>query len=330
MSVVVGPDGQRRIVFIGINAGFSQRHLLALAATHGVLAVIETVMTLSPLKRLKRVFRPSLLARAARVADAGFHEIGHRDKAALSRLLRRLEPDLVVVAGMGWLLDRDALAIPRLGTVNVHPTLLPSYRGANPIFWQLFDGVAESGVSAHLVDPYEDRGPIVRQANFPVPPGTTLAEFLAQQIEIGPPLLVAAVRDLLAGTAQPIPQPAASPTRRAVRLHAADPALTAWADWDLERAWRVLRGVGPLLGCPPPLWRDLGRLAYVTAKSAQPSWLPPGHIGRDAKGLFLAHPQGRLYLRYRWLPRAWLLALRLRGAPANGITTAEKLAGPAW
>ncbi len=93
--------------------------------------------------------------------------------------------------------------------------------------------------------------------------------------------------DVLAGTAQPIPQPTASPTRRAVRLHAADPALTAWADWDLERAWRVLRGVGPLLGCPPPHWRDLGRLAYVTSKSAQPSWLPPGHIGRDTKGLFL-------------------------------------------
>ena len=130
---------------------------------------------------------------------------------ALHRLLRELAPDLVVVAGMGWLLDRDALAVPRLGTLNVHPALLPAYRGAEPTFWQLFDAVAESGVTVHRVEPGEDRGPILRQQRFAVPPGTGLAQFIARQMVVGPPLLLAAVADTLEGRARPVAQPVAKP-----------------------------------------------------------------------------------------------------------------------
>ena len=167
-----------RIVFIGINALFSACHLRPLAEAHQVVAVIETIRPPSLAKRIERRLFPSRLQTCARRAGASFHEVLHRDNAALHRLLRELAPDLVVVAGMGWLLDRDALAVPRLGTLNVHPALLPAYRGAEPTFWQLFDAVAESGMTVHQIDPFEDRGPIVRQQRFPVAPGTGLAEYL--------------------------------------------------------------------------------------------------------------------------------------------------------
>jgi hypothetical protein len=55
--------------------------------------------------------------------------------------------------------------------------------------------------------------------------------------------------------------------------------------------------------------------------------VPPGRIGRDALGSFLAHPQGRIDLRWRWRPRAWLLALRRNGSPAGGAIGLETAAG---
>jgi hypothetical protein len=72
--------------------------------------------------------------------------------------------------------------------------------------------------------------------------------FLALAVATGPPLLVEAVEALLRGTAVPVPQPDASPTRRSRRLR--DRHLVAWESWSLERTWRVLRGIGPILGWP--------------------------------------------------------------------------------
>jgi hypothetical protein len=68
-------------------------------------------------------------------------------------------------------------------------------------------------------------------------------------------------------------------------------------------------------------------LAFVTGSSPEPSGMPPGRVGRDGRGWFLAHPQGRLRIRWRCLPRAWLLALRRRGAPAAGVIAIERSAG---
>lgn len=318
----------QRIVMIGINALFSTRHATALAGSFGLAAIVETRHPPSRLKRLERRLIPSKLAVCARQAGASFHEIAHRDDAALNRLLGELAPDLVVVVGMGWLLRSETLAIPRLGTLNLHPALLPAYRGAEPTFWQLYDGVAESGVTAHQVDRHEDRGFIIRQQAFPVPAGSSLADLLALQYLHGPPTLVAAVRDVLTGQARPVPQPARSPTRRAVRLRTPDPSLSDWKSWHLERAWRVLAGVGPLLDCPPSRWWHLGWQARIVGGSAEPHRVEPGRIGRDREGWFLAHPHGRLRLRFRWSPRAWLLALRRRGAPAFGVIAGETAANP--
>jgi methionyl-tRNA formyltransferase len=315
-----------RILFVGINSVFSAAHLMALGRAHGVAAVVETVATLGRLKRLERRLAPSRLKALARELGAPFLEVRHKDDAALARVLRAARPDLVVVVGIGWLLDEAALAVPRLGTLNVHPALLPAYRGAAPVFWQLFDGVAESGVTVHLVDPAEDHGPILRQRAFPLPPGAGSAEFLARALEVGPPSLLEAVDGLLRGTIRPVPQPEASPTRRARRLRPADRHLIAWDEWSLERTWRVLRGVGPILGWPEPRWRDLGWMPVIGGMTPGSSGLPAGCEGRDAAGPFLAHPGGKIRFRRRWAPRAWLAAVRRGGAPASGVIATEKAA----
>ena len=228
---------------------------------------------------------------------------------------------------MGWLLSSEALAIseawhperppfsaPRLprrrADILAAPRRRPRERPHRP------SGRRRRG---H----WSDRRP----SAVPCATGATLADFLALQLAHGPPLLAAAVREVLTGTARPVSQPRASPTRRARRFVAGDPVMTEWLELDLHEACRMLRGVGPVLNCPSPSWRAMGHLAVVTGSSFEPSGMPSGRVGRDGRGWFLAHPQGRLYLRWRWLPRAWLLALRRRGAPATGIIAIETAAG---
>ena len=77
------------------------------------------------------------------------------------KTLKHLAPDLIVVAAFGQLLPQTVLDIPPCGTINLHPSLLPKYRGAAPIQWALINGEAETGVTLMLLDAGEDTGDII-------------------------------------------------------------------------------------------------------------------------------------------------------------------------
>ncbi|MGQ9746977.1 MAG: methionyl-tRNA formyltransferase [Candidatus Caldatribacteriaceae bacterium] len=77
--------------------------------------------------------------------------------------LRKLSPEVIVVAAYGQILKRDILSLSPLGCVNVHASVLPRYRGPNPIRWALLEGETESGVSVMLMDEGVDTGPILGQ-----------------------------------------------------------------------------------------------------------------------------------------------------------------------
>ena len=76
-----------------------------------------------------------------------------------------LSPDLMVVYSMAELLPRNVFGIPRLGTINLHPSLLPAYRGPDPLLWQylLFD--RDHGITIHHIDSGKDTGGIIAQRN---------------------------------------------------------------------------------------------------------------------------------------------------------------------
>ena len=78
-------------------------------------------------------------------------------------MLREAEPDVVVSAYFTQIIKSDLLNMPRLGCINVHPALLPQYRGSHPIFWALADGKTVTGVTVHLMDAGVDTGPIIAQ-----------------------------------------------------------------------------------------------------------------------------------------------------------------------
>jgi methionyl-tRNA formyltransferase len=85
-----------------------------------------------------------------------------RDRIA--PLLRSLEPDLVLCLGFPWKIPPEALAVPPLGVVNSHPSLLPRYRGPIPVGWAIRNGETEVGLTFHRMAPDLDTGPILAQA----------------------------------------------------------------------------------------------------------------------------------------------------------------------
>ena len=96
-----------------------------------------------------------------------------------------LAPDVVVVASYGQFLRAPLLAVPRLGTINVHPSLLPKYRGASPIQWALANGDTVTGVSVLRVTPRMDAGDILAQEPAAILPDDTFCTLEPRLAKLG-------------------------------------------------------------------------------------------------------------------------------------------------
>jgi methionyl-tRNA formyltransferase len=120
--------------------------------------------------------------------------------------LEKLAADVFVVVAYGQILSPEILAMPRLGCVNVHASLLPQYRGAAPIQWSLYDGVSETGLTTMLMDEGMDTGPMLLKAKTPVELLEN-ADLLARNLSnMGGELLVETLLKLERDRIKPIPQ----------------------------------------------------------------------------------------------------------------------------
>ena len=113
--------------------------------------------------------------------------------------LRALAPDLCVTAAFGQILSQEVLDIPKIGTVNVHSSLLPKYRGSAPINWAVMEGETVTGVTTMMTDNGLDTGDILLKREVPILPGETAEELTLRLAPIGAELLIETVRRLEAG-----------------------------------------------------------------------------------------------------------------------------------
>jgi len=115
-------------------------------------------------------------------------------RSTIAPLLASVQPDLVVCMGFPWKIPPDALAAPRLGWLNGHPSLLPQHRGPLPVAWAIREGADEIGITFHRMDADLDTGPILSQRRIPLgelePPdvfyprmGQVVGEALAEALE---------------------------------------------------------------------------------------------------------------------------------------------------
>ncbi len=148
--------------------------------------------------------------------------------------------DLLLVTCYPQRLERAVWTMPRLDCVNLHPSLLPAYRGPAPLFWQLRSGETEVGVTLHRVDERIDAGDIVCQSRVPLPRGAGARTLNRRLAAAGARLFRAALQDYAGGAVRSV--------RQDERLASYFPRPTASdyevsADWPAERAFNFLRGV---------------------------------------------------------------------------------------
>ncbi|HLJ80583.1 MAG TPA: methionyl-tRNA formyltransferase, partial [Ktedonobacterales bacterium] len=122
--------------------------------------------------------------------------------------LTAFAPDVICVACFSRRIPSAILRAPRLGCLNVHPSLLPANRGSDPLFWTFRNGDAETGVTIHVMDEGLDSGPIVAQRTIPVAEGISKSELEHICAAVGGELLVEALRGLAEGRLTPQPQDA--------------------------------------------------------------------------------------------------------------------------
>ena len=128
-----------------------------------------------------------------------------RDPAFLEEL-RRLEPDLMVVAAYGQLLPAAILTLPPAGAINVHASLLPKYRGAAPIQWAILNGESETGVTLMKMDEKLDTGDILTQRATAITPDDTAATLHDRLARIGAELLIETLGNIVNHTITARPQ----------------------------------------------------------------------------------------------------------------------------
>ncbi len=212
---------------------------------------------------------------------------GYRKHPDAVEALRAYEPDLFVVAAYGLILPASVLAIPRLGSLNVHASLLPRWRGAAPITYALLEGDRVTGVTIMLMDEGMDTGPMLTQREAAIGDDDTTASLGERLARVGADLLRETLPRWVAGELTPQTQPTegvtytrlvqkedgaidwrrpAAAIARAVRAYQPWPtAYTVWADQPLK----ILRAsVVPGQGEPGQVIAVPGGVAVVTGEDA--------------------------------------------------------------
>ncbi len=162
----------------------------------------------------------------------------------LHAALADLAPDLFVVVAFS-ILPKALLAVPRIGSVNLHPSLLPAYRGAAPIVWAIANGERETGISTFLLNPRVDAGDLLIQRRIAIGADETAGELEGRLCPLGADIVLETVDGLEAGTLSPLPQDKRGATR-APKLNKEDGRI----DWSqpAEHIRNRIRGFNPFPG----------------------------------------------------------------------------------
>lgn len=307
-----------RIVFIGQNSRFSTIPLLAALERFDVVGIVESAprhyappvsITEHVYQALRTIFStPSTLSlkRIARTNKVPYFFLDRTNSHELCEFLKYLGPDIVCVASMSQLLRKEVIEIPNYGTINLHPSLLPKYRGPNPWFWQYHQSESVGGVTVHFIDEGEDTGDIIKQAEYPIQLGMTSQAMWDVAISHGTEILLEAIEEISAGCIQTRSQRELPCPLRARFVYPNESKLIDWENWSIERVWHIMRGTQEWFNAvPQPEGRYAGHRWLVGEIEYRPTRDKPGTIHEDDLGYYVAHSQGRIRLSLRFSTVKW-------------------------
>jgi len=135
-----------------------------------------------------------------------------RHNAEFLEYLKSLNPDLNIVVAYGKIIPKEIIELPKYGTINIHPSLLPAYRGPSPVQAAILNGEKETGVTIMQIDEEVDHGPILAQAKYQISPNAYYQQITRELFQTGAELLIKTMPDWLAGKVIPRPQNHSSAT----------------------------------------------------------------------------------------------------------------------
>lgn len=199
-----------RVVFFGTSS-FSLPTLRVLAEDARITVVGVVTQPDRPVGRQGIVTAPPIkqLAEELHLPVFQFEQV-KSDKA--HQVLQTLNADVAVVASFGQIISQRVLDLYPRGVLNVHPSLLPAYRGAIPLTAAIRDGLSETGITIMLMDAQMDHGPILSQTKATVLPQDTTETLSSRLAEQAAPQLVETLHAYLVGSIQPHEQDHAKAT----------------------------------------------------------------------------------------------------------------------
>jgi len=246
-----------KVVFMG-TPEFAVPSLRQLLAHHEVIAVCTQPdkpagrghkLQMSPIKALAlsagvEVLQPdSLRIKKNPTGDAAIQSNINANK--IRNYLASLGADIFVVAAYGMILPKAVLDIPRLGSVNVHASLLPKYRGASPIHTAIKNGETTTGITIMYMDTGIDTGDMILQRKLPISPEERAPSLHDRMAALGGECIVEALAQLEAGTATRSPQDDTA-SSYAPMIQKTD-GLIDWA-WPTDRIINLTRAFDPWPG----------------------------------------------------------------------------------
>ncbi len=157
---------------------------------------------------LKNVSIPFAISKLFNVAVTKYDNVSFESSNINKDLcrIREFNPDLIVSVYFNHFISAEVTKLAKYGGINLHPSLLPGYRGLFPYFWVLLNGEEDTGVTVHYVVPKLDAGDIIKQEVVPIMPDDTPAALNNRCSKIGKQLYLDAIRDIEQGVVSPVPQ----------------------------------------------------------------------------------------------------------------------------
>jgi len=177
----------------------------------------------------------------ARVRDIPVWKVRHLSNLETIKVLTVYQPDMICVACFSKRIPRDILDIPRLGCLNVHPSLLPANRGPEPLFWTFREGNQRTGVTIHLMDEGMDSGAIVAQKAIQIQDGISYSKLEEQSAELGGKLLAQSVWDMYNGVAELATQDETKSSYHAFPSN--DDFVVPVAEWNARHVYNFICGI---------------------------------------------------------------------------------------
>ena len=275
-----------KLIFAG-TPDFAACALSALLASRHALALVLTQPDRPSGRGLKQ--HPSPVKRLAVDHGIPITQPTSLKEADAQDALRAVGADLMVVVAYGLILPPSVLAIPRLGAINIHASLLPRWRGAAPIQRALLAGDRETGVCIMQMEKGLDTGPVLLSESIPIRDEDNAGTLHDRLADLGARLVLQALDDLELGAGVPRQQPAEGASY-AARVDRAE-ARIDWTRPALE-IWRKVRAFNPHPGAVSRL-RD-EKLKIWQAVPVPHSGIPGTVLKAESRGIVVACGEGSL------------------------------------